>query len=335
MFLLDRALPIHCVCHHGMMFRMRISLLAWLATTAIPVFTAELQHIVEFGPNPTNASFYLYVPDRVETAAPLLVYPHWCHGTAQDAFDFKPWRTVADQLGFPVIYPSSPWTDDHCWDVSSHQTLYHDAGGDSLGIASMVRWTLDNYEAIDPDRVFVSGTSSGAMMTNVLIGAYPELFAAGSAFAGVPFGCFAGDGYAVWNDKCATGQIDRPGEDWASLVYQAFPEYSGPRPKMQVFHGSADEVLDVTNFYNEIKLWTTMLKTGDKPRVEEDNPDVGWTKSVYGEGDLFESFLALGVDHNIPDQVDEVVRFFDLGCVGPECFSRKSLPGCRRRKKST
>jgi acetylxylan esterase len=30
----------------------------------------------------------------------------------------------------------------------------------------MVRWTLEKYHA-DKDRVFVTGTSSGAMMTNV------------------------------------------------------------------------------------------------------------------------------------------------------------------------
>jgi acetylxylan esterase len=35
------------------------------------------------------------------------------------------------------------------------------------------------------------------MMTNVLSGAYPDVFAASSVFAGVVFGCFAGNGYDV------------------------------------------------------------------------------------------------------------------------------------------
>src|SRR5688572_11278297 len=121
-------------------------LLTVLAGLSAMASAAELTQITNFGPNPTNASFYLYVPDSFKANSPLLVYPHWCHGTAQDAFNNKQWRSVADDLGFPVIYPSSPWTADHCWDLSSYDTLHHNAGGDSLGIASMIRWTLKHYK---------------------------------------------------------------------------------------------------------------------------------------------------------------------------------------------
>ncbi|KAJ0161146.1 Acetylxylan esterase A [Colletotrichum tanaceti] len=305
--------------------------LTWAAAAAalLPALgsAASLQQITNFGPNPTNVSFYLYVPDTPAPAAPLLVFPHWCHGTAQDAFNWKPWRPLADALGFVTIYPSSPWAADNCWDVSSPQTLAHDAGGDSLGIVSMVRWTLDNVADMDRDRVFVAGVSSGAMMANVLLGAYPDVFAAGSAFAGVPFGCYAADGYAVWSDDCASGRVTRTGEAWAALVEAAYPGYAGPRPKVQVLHGDADDVLNVTNFHEEVKLWTAVLGVGAAPtEVVEGDPAEGWTKSVYGRRGLLEAFLARGVDHNIPDMPDEVVRFFELDCVGEGCFSRKSLP---------
>ncbi|KAF4781259.1 feruloyl esterase B [Colletotrichum scovillei] len=314
--------------------------LAW-AAALLPILAtaASLQHITtDFGPNPTNVSFYLYVPDSLIPNAPLLVFPHWCHGNATDAFNYKPWRPLADTLGFVTIYPSTPHTADYCWDVSSPQTLSHDAGGDSLGIVSMVRWTLQNYD-VDADRVFVTGVSSGAMMTNVLVGAYPDVFAAGSAFAGVPFGCYAADGFAVWSDDCASGRITHTGEEWAAIVEAAYPGYAGPRPKLQVLHGDVDNVLNVTNFYEEIKMWTTVLGTGATPtEVVEDDPVAGWTKSVYGTKGLFEAFLAHGIDHNIPDQADEVIRFFDLDCVGENCFSRKSLPvsgTCAKRRRSS
>lgn len=292
-----------------------------------------------FGPNPTNVSFYIYVPDSINSSAvPLLVYPHGCHGTALGAYTDKEWAFIADELGFIVIYPSSPWEADHCWDLSSHDTLHHDAGGDSLGIASMVRWTLEEYP-IDPDRVFVSGTSSGGMMTNVLIATYPELFAAGAAYAGVPYACYAGDGYDVWNADCAEGRVDKSGREWAALVHDANPEYTGPRPKFQTFHGDKDDIVNVTNYYNQIKMWTSVLQISEEPlAVIEDTPVKGWTKSTYGaEGEmvLLESFLAAGVDHYIPDQVDEVIRFFELDCTGNDCFSRTSLPvpkpPCTRR----
>lgn len=296
-----------------------------LAALAALARAADLQTIPSFGPNPTNVTFNLYVPSTPASPAPLLVYPHWCHGTAADAFASKPWRGLADELGFLAIYPSSPWVADGCWDVSSEESLSHDGGGDALGIASMVRWTLEEHD-VDADRVFVAGVSSGAMMTNVLLGSYPELFAAGSSAAGVPPGCFAGDGFAVWNADCAEGRVTHTAEEWTASLSAMSPDYDGPRPKVQVLHGDADDVVNVTNYHEQIKLWSAALGASGEPSVQEDTPEEGWTKRTFGEG-LVEGFLAEGVTHDIPDQEREVVRFFGLDCVGEDCFSRKTLGG--------
>jgi poly(3-hydroxybutyrate) depolymerase len=72
-------------------------------------------------------------------------------------------HTLAEQYGFIVVYPSSPHSGT-CWDVSSKQTLTHEGGGDSNTIANMVKWVLSEYKA-DASKVFVTGSSSGAMMT--------------------------------------------------------------------------------------------------------------------------------------------------------------------------
>jgi acetylxylan esterase len=167
------------------MARLAIALL--LAATASTQLTSKLSHITDFGPNPRNVSMYIYVPANLPQNPPILVSPHWCHGTAQQVFEYRSWASAGDKYGFITIYPDSPNKADQCWDVSSKESLTHDGGGDALGIISMIRWTLEKYDG-DKDRVFVSGTSSGAMMTNVLIGSYPDVFAAGSAWAGVPFG---------------------------------------------------------------------------------------------------------------------------------------------------
>ena len=60
------------------------------------------------------------------------------------------------------------------------------------------------------------------MMTNVLLGSYPDVFAAGSAWAGVAFGCFAGNGYDVWSNECATGQIKQETHLLFVFPYLAF-----------------------------------------------------------------------------------------------------------------
>lgn len=297
------------------------------AVASAQQLTSKLTQVKNFGPNPRNVTMYIYVPANLPPNPPILVSPHWCHGTAQNVFDYRPWASLGDQYGFISIYPNSS-NPDQCWDVSSKQSLTHNGGGDALGIVSMVKWTLQNYRA-DKDRIFVTGTSSGAMMSSVLVGSYPDLFAAGSAWAGVPFGCYAGDGYDVWSDACATGQIIKTGPEWAALIKNAYLGYKGFRPKFQTLHGSIDNVLNPQNLQEQIKQWTTILGVGQTPtNTTLNTPVAGWTRYRYG--DKFEAYSAAGVDHNIPtdvDTVDTVIDFFELRCKGPRCFSRKSYKG--------
>lgn len=189
----------------------------------------------------------------------------------------------------------------------------------------MVKWTLEKYGA-DKDRVFVTGTSSGAMMTNVLVGSYPDVFAAGSAWAGVAFGCFAGNGYGVWSDACATGKIVKTGSEWAEMVKSAFPGYTGFRPKLQVLHGTADTVLYPQNLKEEIKQWTSVFGVSETPsETTKDTPLKGWTRYRYGT--KFEAYEAANVTHDIPNQADLVMDYFDLKCnlaSSRVCYSRAS-----------
>jgi acetylxylan esterase len=303
------------------MARLAIALL--LAATASTQLTSKLSHITDFGPNPRNVSMYIYVPANLPQNPPILVSPHWCHGTAQQVFEYRSWASAGDKYGFITIYPDSPNKADQCWDVSSKESLTHDGGGDALGIISMIRWTLEKYDG-DKDRVFVSGTSSGAMMTNVLIGSYPDVFAAGSAWAGVPFGCFAGAGFGIWSDACATGKIIKNGTDWAKMVKNAYPDYSGFRPKFQTLHGTADNVLNPQNLKEQVKQWTSVFGVSEPPTSTTKNtPIAGWTRYQYG--DKFEAYEAAGVDHNIPNQDDLVIEYFDLKCQRGNtgsCYSR-------------
>ncbi|KAF2021287.1 carbohydrate esterase family 1 protein [Aaosphaeria arxii CBS 175.79] len=292
------------------------------AAASAQQLSSQLTQIKDFGPNPRNVSMYIYVPKNLTAKPPILVVPHWCHGTAQDAFRGRPYASLGDQYGFISIYPDSPNKADQCWDVSSKQSLTHNGGGDALGIVSMVRWALEKYGG-DKNRVFVTGTSSGAMMTNVLIGSYPDVFAAGSAWAGVPFGCYAADGFGVWSDDCAKGKIIKNGTEWAAIVKAAYPGYNSFRPKIQVFHGTKDDILFPQNLKEEIKQWTAVLGLSSTPTSTTPNtPLKGWTRYRYGT--TFEAYEAEGVTHDIPNQADVVMEWFDLKCKGTGCYSRKS-----------
>lgn len=266
---------------------------------------------------------YIYIPANLPPNPAILVSPHWCHGTAQQVFEYRSWASAGDKYGFITIYPDSPNKADQCWDVSSKESLTHNGGGDASGIVSMVRWTLEKYHG-DKDRVFVTGTSSGAMMTNVLLGSYPDVFAAGSAWAGVAFGCYAGNGFGVWSDACATGKIVKNGTEWARLVKNAYSEYNGFRPKLQTLHGLADTTIYPQNLKEQIKQWTGVFGVSETPTLTtKDTPLKGWTRYRYGE--KFEAYEAAGVTHDIPNQDDLVINYFDLKCQkgnGTTCYSR-------------
>ena len=199
-----------------------------------------------------------------------------------------------------------------CWDVSSDETLTHNGGSDSLSIANAARFAIQNW-GVDPNRVFAVGTSSGAMMTSVLAGAYPDVFKAGVVDSGVAFGCFAVPGQPddSWNSQCAQGQLVLTGAQWAQKVYNAFPGFTGTYPKMQVWHGTADTTLYPQNFYEEVKQWTNVLGYAEGSGTNSSNdPLSGYTRTTYGPD--FEAIFAQGVGHTVPEQANDVLRFFGL-----------------------
>jgi len=268
---------------------------------------ASLTPVTNFGTNPTNVGMYIYVPTNLKTNPAIVVALHYCTGTAQAYFQGTKYSSLADQKGFIVIYPNAP-DSGGCWDVHSNNTLVHDKGGDSLGIASMVRYTINRYSA-NAKQVFATGTSSGAMMTEVLAGAYPDLFAAGAAFAGVPYSCFAGA--SMWNSDCATGRSIFTAQQWGDRVRSGYPGYTGPRPKIQLWHGTQDTTLYYQNFVEALKQWSNVLEVSFS-RNNTNNPISGYTQVVYGDGSKLVGYSAQGVPHNIPVRETDVLAWFGL-----------------------
>jgi acetylxylan esterase len=283
------------------------ALVACLAL-ASPASAAALQEVTDFGDNPSGIKMFLYVPDNVDDNPAILVGVHWCHGTAQDFYNGTQYAALAERYGFIVIYPSAI-TSDGCWDVHSEATLTHGGGGDSAGIVSMVKYVEERYQG-DPDRVVVTGISSGGMMTEVLLGAYPDVFQAGSAYAGVPFGCFAGAD--SWNTACATGQIVKTGQEWGDQVRAAYPGYTGTRPRMQLWHGSNDEVLSFVNHGEAIKQWTNVAGVSTTPTTtQQDYLQAGWIRTTYGNGEV-QAIQETGLPHNLQVFAEETLAFLGL-----------------------
>jgi poly(hydroxyalkanoate) depolymerase family esterase len=292
-------------------------LVTWLAF-APPASAAALTEVTNFGTNPSNLRMYEYVPDRVAAHPAILVVVHYCGGSGPAMFSGTEFASLADQLGFIVVYPSVT-RSSLCFDVSQPQALTHNGSSDPVGIVSMVSY-IEQHNNGDSSRVYVTGISSGAMMTNVLLGDYPDVFKAGAAFAGVPFACFATTDGSEWNSACANGQITKTPQAWGDLVRGAFPGYTGARPRMQIWHGTADTTLQYPNFGEQVKQWTNVLGVSQTPAFT-DSPQASWTRTRYGgTGDMapVEAISVQGGSHNImaSGMAARTIHFFGLDGAG-------------------
>lgn len=276
------------------------------------IFAGTYKEVTDFGDNPSNTRMFLYTPDVVASRPAVLVACHWCHGDAQAIYNGSRYASVADKNGYLVIFPNAA-SSDGCWDVASENALKHNGGGDPLGIVSMVKYVLKKYNA-DSSRVYVLGVSSGAMMTNLLLGAYPDVFSAGAAFAGVPFGCFAGPN--SWNADCAQGKITKTGAEWGDIVRAAYPGYTAKRPRIQMWHGTNDDVLSYVNFGEALKQWTNVHGIDTIADFKETNYfKPGWTRKQYTNANnevLIETIIEQNLPHNLEVPQEEALTFLGL-----------------------
>ncbi|KAJ1558708.1 hypothetical protein HK096_006839 [Nowakowskiella sp. JEL0078] len=278
-----------------------------------------LRQIRNFGANPSNLEMYLYVPDGLPLGIkpPVLVAIHWCTGSGPVFFSNTEYRELADKFKFVVVYPSVTRTyGNRCYDVGGSDSLVHGAGGDSLGIVSMVKYVVVNLGA-DQERVYVTGLSA-SMSTQMMLGAYPEVFKAGSAFAGVPFSCMKpyDEPESLWQEKCATGNKRLTPAEWGDLVRGAYPEYIGLRPRVQLWHGTEDDVVYFNNHIEATKQWIDVLCLNATGRIV-DFPQINWERSSFKDKDgniVLQTISVIGVGHNVlvNGMALHVIKFFGL-----------------------
>src|SRR6478609_3563197 len=291
---------------------------------------ASLQAVSSWGSSgvPDYVAMYVYVPDTVAAKPPVLVVSHYCTGDAEGMFNQAKTGglvAAADQYGFIMIFPQNhqQGTTRNCWDVGSKESLTHDGGGDTQAIAQMVKYAITHYGA-NAERVYATGSSSGAMMTQALLAVYPDLFKAGAEFSGVPAGCWA-DGYASsnqWSGNCADGKTTFSAAQWGDKVRAMYPGYTGPRPRVQLWHGDADETINVNNFNESIKEWTNVLGLAATPSSTSTVTLSGksWTRQSWQSacGTVLDTWLEKGGTHNIDANLNAqyLIPFFGLDKPG-------------------
>ncbi|KAK1991813.1 PHB depolymerase family esterase [Colletotrichum falcatum] len=274
---------------------------------------AALQSVTDFGSNPTGLTMDISVPANMAPNPAIILALHLCGGSGQAYSQQANYITASDQKrSFLVIYPSSK-RDNNCWDVATTASLTHDGGGDSTGLANMVRYAISTYNA-DPKRVFVTGSSSGCMMTNVLAATYPDIFSAATCYSGVAAGCVAGSpgsSPTTSDGKCANALVIKTGAEWAAQARAMFPGYNGSYPRIQTYHGTADGLVRPPNLDEQLKQWSTIHDLNFTTTVPNE-PESGYTRIIYGDGTQVMGISAQGVGHTVPVHVDEDLKWFGL-----------------------
>jgi poly(hydroxyalkanoate) depolymerase family esterase len=281
---------------------------------------------------------YDYIPSTVASKPPVVVYCHHCQGDAASSHaSMATLEKIADTNGFIIIYPEA--TGENCWDAGSVRSLKHGGGGDTGAVVQMVKYALSKYSG-DAGRVYVSGDSSGGIMTEALLGVYPDVFMAGISIMGVPCGCW-GDSYndvtgkpasgtGQWSGTCANGTVVKTGAQWGDLVRSYFPDYTGHRPRLQQWHGATDTTLNFKNVAEDIKEWTNVLSLSETPTgTEQNTPKSGtthqfWKNSCYT---VYETFVLANTGHSVSLDGPTLAAYFGIDKVGGKDPETTACPG--------
>jgi acetylxylan esterase len=206
----------------------------------------------------------------------LLLQLHPCGGTASQWYSGTRLPASSEQLGFILIYPQTQ-KYSNCWDVNNPATLTHGAGGDSAGIISMVNYAVQKYSA---DKAKISKGDP------------------------TPFGA---------NQTCAQGLTHTP-DQWASFVKNAYPGYTGKRPRFLVAHGLADTLVRPQAAYEQLKQWSAVLGVTNTANQTGSQVDEGsqYTKMIYGDSNKLVGYIGQGVGHIAPVVESVLLKFFGL-----------------------
>jgi acetylxylan esterase len=101
------------------------------------------------------------------------------------------------------------------------------------------------------------------------------------------------------------------GKQWGDLVRSAYPGYTGPYPKIQIWHGTSDFIVTYNNLAHMMKQWSNVHGVQFSKNVTND-PQTGYTKLVYGDGTKVVGYSAKGVGHTVPQHPKEVLEWFGL-----------------------
>ena len=227
-------------------------------------------------------SYRVHLPPSYQEGHPMaLVFT--LHGYSNTAAGFEKksgFNHISDREGFIVVYPNAVHfgsKQKQLWNGGGIYEIWWRGQVDDVGFFAKLIDTISAQYTIDPNRIFVFGTSSGGFMAHHLGARLPDRFAA----------------IAPWA---------------ALLAYNDFA--AGPPVSVIHFHGGQDEKvlykgLPNWGFYgveHGIRLWARRNRCQSPPIVIKDDPNTlvrRWATPT-GTGDVV-LYKLKNEDHGMPD----------------------------------
>ncbi len=270
---------------------------------------STLVQVTSFGSNPGGLRMWKYVPANMPANAPLVLALHAC---TQQAADYVKagWNTLADKYKFYVVYPEQTTTNNAltCFNWAGNNTnpITGDndpanltrAMGENESMKQMIDQMKTDY-SIDGKRVFITGLSGGAAQTALMLATWPDVFAAGASFAGIPYYCTINKNQVT---TCMNPGITQTPQQWGDLVRSAYPGFSGPWPRLAIWQGTSDSVVSPNNQTELMKQWTDVHGISQTP-TKSDTVASNVTRDIYADANgvpVVEVLKVANMDHGVP-----------------------------------
>ena len=295
---------------------------------------APLRELRGFGSNPGNLRMWAHVPEHLPSLAPLVVALHGCDQNADVYSHGAGWSSLADRMGFAVVYPEQQPANNpkNCfsWFLPGDITRGH---GEALSIQQMVEHAIATF-GVDRRRVFITGLSAGGAMAAVMLATYPEVFAGGAIIAGLPYGCAK----SVQEAFEAMFTDQSPSAPMLGDRVRAASDNHGPWPRISVWYGTADPIVKPSNSENIIRQWTDVHGLSAAPsHVELIGSHTRRTWNDLEGNTLIEAFSISGMGHGVPLELGAGRgKLRRAGAILPRCgnlldASHRRLLGSGRR----
>jgi len=121
-----------------------------------------------FNDNGQIREYFLYLPDSLDSNAPLVFVLHGYGGTANSIYNYSKMNSVADENGFAVCYPqgTSDQNNNNFWNVGY---AFHDNQNvDDVGFLSSLADYLQTEFSLSRENTFSTGMSNGGDMSYML-----------------------------------------------------------------------------------------------------------------------------------------------------------------------